>query len=136
MNRFAVVALTTVLGALSGDERSYRDYLLFFQSQSSVLTPVALGIVADAAEALVSHPKLSACVAGHADIGEKDPNSLSDQRARATAKELVDLGVDQNRIKSSAHGAKEPLSSGRDAMGQAMNRRVVIDLGCDGKINM
>lgn len=67
-------------------------------------------------------------IEGHTDIvGSDEYNmNLSERRAKAVAKYLIDKGCNSKRIKIKGYGATQPIDTNETAEGRAKNRRVVI----------
>lgn len=87
------------------------------------------------ARTLNAHPGLDVQVVGHADaIGSDDYNQrLSERRARAVGAELMDFGVQYDRIAATGRGEWEPIASNDSEWGRARNRRVEIHIGMKKK---
>jgi len=68
----------------------------------------------------------SVVVEGHTDnVGSAASNKkLSEQRASAVMKYLIDRGVDKKRLKSVGYGLERPVADNGTKEGQAKNRRV------------
>jgi outer membrane protein OmpA-like peptidoglycan-associated protein len=104
---------------------------VLFASGESVLLPTArerLKLVADALKA--QDEKVGIMVEGHTDTqGSSRMNEqLSDARAAAVKRYLIEEGVSEDRIKSIGRGEKEPVATNRTPEGRANNRRVEIIL--------
>jgi OOP family OmpA-OmpF porin len=65
-------------------------------------------------------------IAGHTDnVGPADQNrALSQKRAEAVVKYLVDKGVDKSRLIAKGYGPDKPIADNKDAKGKQKNRRV------------
>ncbi|MDF2691739.1 MAG: Outer rane fibronectin-binding protein [Labilithrix sp.] len=72
------------------------------------------------------HPSARVRLEGHTDnVGDANVNdSLSQKRAVAVRKLLVDKGVDSGRIEAVGRGAAEPISPNTTDEGRAKNRRI------------
>jgi outer membrane protein OmpA-like peptidoglycan-associated protein len=83
-------------------------------------------VLDEAAETLKSHPNVSTDVNGYCDsIGEADYNlRLSERRADAVVKYLVDQGIAENRLSPHGFGKTDFVASNSTAEGRAQNRRV------------
>lgn len=79
---------------------------------------------------LIRHPEIQLTIEGHTDnIGDAEKNRiLSLERARVTARYLVEKGVSGKRIAAFGYGSAKPLSTENSAEGHAKNRRVVFIL--------
>lgn len=82
------------------------------------------------AEFLVVHPDLQVLLRGHTDSlgGETANLVLSEQRALAVKRLLVDLGVAEDRIRAEGMGETDPIADNRREQGRERNRRVEIYL--------
>ncbi len=80
------------------------------------------------AESLSRYPGSSVRVVGHTDnVGSAALNNqLSQDRAMAVARVLIENGVRGNRIAVAGRGFNEPIASNSSAAGRAENRRVEI----------
>lgn len=83
------------------------------------------------AEVAASCPNLPIRIEGHADAeGSPEGNQvLSEMRAEAAVKFLVDKGVSLDRIKSVGYGATRPVAPNDTPASRALNRRVEIFIG-------
>jgi outer membrane protein OmpA-like peptidoglycan-associated protein len=72
------------------------------------------------------NPEATAEILGHADsVGTVEYNQdLSERRARAVVKYLVDRGVEEDRLRSSGFGETMPAASNATSEGRQKNRRV------------
>jgi peptidoglycan-associated lipoprotein len=104
---------------------------VFFSDASVELG--ARGRVALEAQAawLVRHPSLSVVVEGHADdSGSFDRNlELSQRRADAVSRRLIQMGVAPDRIRTAAYGRERQIAECVDAACAAQNRRAVTVIG-------
>ena len=77
---------------------------------------------------LATHPDLQLNVEGHTDNtgGVQINQTLSEQRAQAVAKYLVDQGVSGKNLKSMGLGDSQPVADNSSATGRQKNRRVEI----------
>ncbi len=76
---------------------------------------------------LKAYPNQNITIDGYTDNrGKKAMNlRLSQRRADAVRRHLVEMGVDGSRLKAVGHGEADPLASNATAAGRAANRRVV-----------
>ena len=104
------------------------EFLVFFDFDSSKLTPEALGILKSAADAAKKGNFARIVLTGHADrAGPTDYNfGLSRRRADAVKAELVRLGLSATEISTEAKGETEPLVPTADGVPEPQNRRVEI----------
>ena len=90
---------------------------IFFEFDSSVLSPESREVLDNNAEWLKENPERSLTIEGHTDEqGTEEYNvALGDQRARAARDYLVALGIDKARIKIISYGEEKPAVAGDDA---------------------
>jgi len=79
-------------------------------------------------------PDLRAEIRGHADSTGTDAynQTLSEKRAAAVMKYLVDHGIDKARLTAIGFGESRPVASNDTAEGQKLNRRVEIKFNAMG----
>ena len=89
------------------------------------LKPEAQAILKAGAPAYLKYREYKLVVEGHADErGTVEYNlALGDKRAAETAKYLVALGIEKERIKTISYGKEMPLDKGHDETAWAKNRR-------------
>lgn len=77
------------------------------------------------ATTLLANPGLRIRVEGHADErgGTEYNLALSEKRAAAIRRYLIDLGVQQDRIETIAYGEERPARDGHDEAAWSENRR-------------
>ncbi|MFB6229988.1 MAG: PKD domain-containing protein [Salinibacter sp.] len=106
---------------------------VFFEQNSSTLTEEAKKSLSENADVLSKCPKLNVQVKGFAAPDERNPQSLSADRARAVASFYQDSGVSEARISTSGEGEVEGVTTKKGDTQQ--NRRVdsvpVQDGECD-----
>ncbi|MGK9165574.1 outer membrane beta-barrel protein [Inquilinus limosus] len=105
-----------------------RSYLVFFDFDSSRLTPEARQIVASAAADALQGKTTRIDVTGHTDRSGSDRynQALSVRRAEAVRRELVADGVADNLIVTRGVGESDPLVPTADGVREPQNRRVEI----------
>ena len=105
-----------------------KSYMIFFGSDSAVITPEAKIELARAAEEIKAQKTSIVVCAGHTDsTGSKEHNQiLSMKRANNVTKELVALGVDRNIIESKFYGDADLLVKTEKGVSHPQNRRVEI----------
>ena len=69
-------------------------------------------------------------VAGHTDnVGNADQNrQLSQKRAEAVVKYLLDKGVDKSRLQAKGYGPDKPIADNKQTAGRQKNRRVEFNI--------
>jgi PKD repeat protein len=83
----------------------------FFESNSSTLTDEAERSLQENADILSKCPNLRVAVEGFAAPGERNPQSLSEDRAEAVADFYENNGVSSDRIETSAQGEVEGVTT-------------------------
>lgn len=106
------------------------EFLVFFDFDSSRLTPEALDILKSAVNVATKGNYKRFVVTGHADrSGTTDYNlALSQRRADAVKKELRALGLPSGEIFTEAKGESIPLVPTADDVQEPQNRRVEIGM--------
>jgi SH3 domain-containing YSC84-like protein 1 len=97
-----------------------------FASGKADITPGSEGALNDAAQVLRDNPDWKIRVEGFTDsLGDKDSNlRLSNDRAEAVMKWLVDHGIDSGRLTAKGYGEARPVASNSNEKGREENRRV------------
>ena len=100
-----------------------------FEYASAKLTPDSTPMLDEAVQTLTRYPDLKVEVAGYTDSnnhsGKANLNQqLSQQRANAVMKYLVDHGIAADRLTAVGYGSANPIADNATEAGQAMNRRV------------
>jgi outer membrane protein OmpA-like peptidoglycan-associated protein len=116
--------------------RGGESLALYFEYDESGLHPRALKQIQIVSDMLKSDAKRRLRIAGHTDaLGEDSYNlRLSQQRAEAVKKQLVDLGVNAEQIDTTGMGKLQPLGPNQksdgsdDPEGRSKNRRAEIYL--------
>jgi outer membrane protein OmpA-like peptidoglycan-associated protein len=82
------------------------------------------------ADFLMQYPKRKALIEGYTDStgSESFNQALSERRANAVKKVLIDAGISGNRLATRGYGEALPVASNDSAGGRQMNRRVEIIL--------
>lgn len=107
-----------------------RSFMVFFDWNSSAITPEATAIIQDAAQSSMTLGVSRIELTGHADrSGSPGYNqSLSLRRAEAVKAQLVSLGLDPSEIVTVGKGESAPLVPTPDGAREPQNRRVEIVL--------
>jgi flagellar motor protein MotB len=125
------------------EETSYREYELtilmkkievgkkiilrniFFDTNSSVLSPESKTEIARIALILTDNPTLRVEISGHTDSqGEDKYNQwLSEKRAKSVVDALINLGIDASRLEYKGYGELDPIESNLTEEGRQENRR-------------
>jgi outer membrane protein OmpA-like peptidoglycan-associated protein len=101
---------------------------ILFDTGSDRLRPESNRTLADLHAALTRAATLNVDIEGHTDaVGEAASNQqLSERRAAAVVKYLVDQGIAAERLRAVGRGETVPAASNDTAEGRQENRRVVI----------
>jgi len=101
-----------------------------FKAESSELLPGEVEKIKMIAQILEAYPDNDILVSGHTATGKgRNPQELSEERAKAVADYLVKLGVkDHYHIFTQGFGDKNPIAPNNTEEGKAKNRRVEITI--------
>lgn len=105
-----------------------RENTVYFEFDSSDLSPEARSIVEKHAEFLTSNPDVNVRLEGHTDErGTREYNiGLGERRAQAVARVLTARGVSGDQFSVVSYGEERPAVSGSNEEAWAKNRRVEI----------
>ncbi len=103
---------------------------VLFNVNKADLSKGGLSNVKKLADFLTQYPERKVMVEGHTDNRGSDSynQALSERRAEAVQKALVDLGISSDRIATKGYGESSPVANNEKAAGRQMNRRVEIVL--------
>jgi PKD repeat protein len=90
----------------------------FFARNSSTLTAEARGLLQENLDILQQCPNLNARVEGWAAPGERRPQQLSEDRARAAEQFYVDNGIAASRLVTAGMGRAQGLTSKKEGLAQ------------------
>jgi peptidoglycan-associated lipoprotein len=98
---------------------------VFFETDSSILTPTARSTLTRQAQWLLRYPNYPITIEGHADErGTREYNlALGARRAAATRDFLSSQGVPRNRIRTISFGKERPVAVCNDISCWSQNRR-------------
>ncbi len=101
---------------------------MLFDSGSATLKPGARRAVDKLAEFLRNDPQRDIAIEGFTDaVGAEETNRrLSESRAEAVKRALVERGVERSRIDARGYGPAFPIASNETPTGRQLNRRVEI----------
>ena len=98
-----------------------------FVTDSEEILPTSNALLAEIADVILRHPELQRIeIEGHTDDrGGADHNlELSQRRAEAVRRWLVDHGVEEGRLSARGYGSTRPLVPNITSANRARNRRV------------
>ena len=103
---------------------------IFFATGSAKLLPKSFKSLKEVAEVMKDNPTYKIAVDGHTDnTGSDELNQkLSDSRANAVRKYLIDNGVEESKITATGYGETTPIADNKTAAGRTKNRRVEMKL--------
>ena len=112
--------------ALSDGEVRIMTQQIYFSTNSAHLTTAARALLREKAAILQRNPGLTLTLTGHADArGAADYNQqLSERRATAVQRFLVELGIPSERLTSDGRGEEVPAVEGSGERVWQRNRRV------------
>lgn len=98
---------------------------IYFEFDSSTLTPEAQLVLKKKAEWLQNNPEATSTIEGHCDErGTSEYNlALGDRRATSAKNFLVDLGISASRLTTISYGEERPVALGQNEEAWAQNRR-------------
>jgi len=100
---------------------------IFFETGSDVIQAQSYDLLEEIATLLISEPRVRRVqVQGHTDAQGSDESNLdlSDRRAAAVMRYLLDQGVAEERLQSRGFGEQVPIADNSTDAGRAQNRRV------------
>lgn len=100
---------------------------VYYDFDSSVLSPEARQTLEAQAEWLKRYPDVRFSIEGHCDErGTREYNlALGERRAAAAKNYLVALGIDEARLDTISYGKERPYALGHDDSAWSQNRRAV-----------
>lgn len=114
--------------AMQAQPRTPKSFLLYFEFQSTELTPESKALLPSVLDEVKARPAPDLSVIGHTDgLGEPQYNyELGLRRAREVADMVVKLGIEPKMIDVTSHGQSNPLVVEAKGKGDARNRRVEV----------
>ena len=102
--------------------------VVYFDFDSSNLTPEAQRVVEAHAQYLTSNPGMAVVLEGHADErGTREYNlALGERRSNAVSQIFQAMGVAPDAIRTISYGEERPISMGQDESAWSLNQRVEI----------
>ena len=106
--------------------QKYTPKNILFEQSKSIMLGESFSELDNLATFLKRYPKLMLTIEGHTDnIGDLKLNhTLSEERAQAVMKYLIDKSIAANRIQAKGYGSSRPLISDNSTTGHLQNRRV------------
>ena len=100
---------------------------VFFESDSSELTPQAVGTLEKQAQWLRSYHQYAFLIEGHADErGTREYNiALGARRAQSVRAYMTSRGIDGSRMRTISYGKERPVAVCNDISCWSQNRRAV-----------
>jgi peptidoglycan-associated lipoprotein len=100
---------------------------IFFDTDQSVVTPEARGILDRQAQWLQQYPRIGVWIAGNCDErGTEEYNlALGQRRANADRDYLVSRGIDARRLQTISYGKSRPVDPSSTQEGWAHNRNAI-----------
>jgi len=97
-----------------------------FDVNKATIKPESMGVINEIYKILNDNPSLKFSVEGHTDSdGDESSNlRLSEARAKAVADKLIEMGINNGRLKSTGWGESKPAADNNTPEGKANNRRV------------
>jgi peptidoglycan-associated lipoprotein len=117
----------------AGTPGSTQDFVVnvgdrvFFETDSTDLTPTAVATLDKQAQWLQRYPRYTFLIEGHADErGTREYNfSLSARRAQTVRDYLVSRGIEGSRFRTVSYGKERPVAVCNDISCWSQNRRAV-----------
>jgi peptidoglycan-associated lipoprotein len=100
---------------------------VFFESDSTDLSPTAIATLDKQAQWLQRYPRYTFLIEGHADErGTREYNfSLSARRAQTVRDYLISRGINGSRFRTVSYGKERPVATCNDISCWSQNRRAV-----------
>lgn len=110
---------------LTREEIVIKETIRFAFSQARI-EPVSFGVLDNVASILLKNAGIQVRIEGHTDpLGTPEVNlKLSQDRAEAVSRYLVEAGVAAERLEARGYGATRPVADNATEAGRAKNRRV------------
>jgi len=126
--------LENQLVVVEGEQRLIDETLgnriVEFESGSTNLTPMGLGILDDMAGVLQRVGDKPVLITGHTDnVGNSTANlALSNKRAEAVKQYLIGRNINASRLSTTSKGDSDPIASNDNEEGRTRNRRIEFTL--------
>lgn len=101
---------------------------LFFKADSSALSTTSMETIDEITDFLTVHPNVSIEIGGHTNSIPPDSfcDKLSLARATSVVDELVQKGIDRERLTAVGYGKRKPVATNKTPTGRKRNQRVEI----------
>lgn len=101
-------------------------YGINFDFNSDIIRPESKNVLDQVLNLLKTNADLKLIIEGHTDNvgGDSFNQSLSERRANAVKKYLIDAGIVADRLQAVGKGMSQPIASNENEIGRAQNRRV------------
>jgi OOP family OmpA-OmpF porin len=112
--------------------------IVYFDTSKAIIQKRSYKLLDNVAAVIIAHPQVGKFrVEGHTDDrGNDDDNlDLSQRRAEAVVKYLVDKGVPAERLEALGFGETKPIADNKTKAGRAKNRRVEFKIIGKGEAN-
>jgi peptidoglycan-associated lipoprotein len=111
--------------ALMAAKLDFETNAIYFEFDSAALLPMSQQVLTEKADLLMTHPDISATVAGHCDERGTDAYNmaLGQRRADAAKEFLVNLGVNANQLNTISYGEEQPADPASNEEAWSKNRR-------------
>ncbi len=121
----AQIAEETAQRDMMIQKNMFESESVYFEFDSSALSPVAQGVLTGKADYLRDNPGSQVIIEGHCDErGTPEYNlALGDRRAESAKNFLVNMGIDSSRFTTVSYGEENPVDAGHGEEAWAKNRR-------------
>ena len=126
---FSVEALTFYLQPVKrGNTYTIRN--LYFDTNATTIQPQSEKSLNDLFTFLKENPEVRIKLIGHTDsVGKDEDNQvLSDGRAKSVRQEMINRGIEEDRMEAEGRGESEPIDTNDTEEGRQHNRRVVVEI--------
>lgn len=128
----SVEAITNLPEKISEEEINKTILInnIYFEKAKPIVLPESYPAIQKLAEVLLSRPRLYISIIGHTDnVGNTEAlKKLSEDRAIAIKKILLEKGVPDNRVSTQGYGSIKPIAPNDSEENKSKNRRVEIKI--------
>jgi outer membrane protein OmpA-like peptidoglycan-associated protein/opacity protein-like surface antigen len=116
-------------GGITDETQNILDKALrgiYFETNKDIIKNISYSILNNVATIMIENPSYKLQINGHTDgdASAEYNQVLSEKRAEAVKKYLINKGVAASRLKAAGFGESKPVSDNNTAAGKALNRRV------------